>query len=248
MENNLKDLAIYQDLLKADPRNALLQQGLAIAYVNTAASSARAGKIPLALDYSNRGLEIMRPLTSAAPEKAFQRGLFAAMLVLRGTVLITANKPESAIPEVERGCSIYGTLAASGGTSSANLAACYVKLAEAEAKARHSQKAEQDFHQALTIAEPLIKNEPPDLDALYAAADAYSGLADLTLQRSHGRPNTNQQRTNLNEARSLYQLSLDVWHRISHPNHTAPNSFQVGDPVIVSRELKRVDAALANLH
>ncbi len=80
VENNLKDLAIYEDLVRADPKNALLQQRLAITYMNTAASSTRAGKLAPAMDYSGRGLEIMRKLVASAPEKAFQRGIFAATL------------------------------------------------------------------------------------------------------------------------------------------------------------------------
>ncbi|PYV69722.1 MAG: hypothetical protein DMG97_21135 [Acidobacteria bacterium] len=94
VENNLKDLAIYEDMVRADAKNALLRQGLAITYMNTASSYTRAGKIELALDYSNRGLEMMRGLMSSAPANAFQQGIFAAMLVVRGTILTAANKSE----------------------------------------------------------------------------------------------------------------------------------------------------------
>ena len=45
VENNPKGLKIYEDLSRADPRNALLRQGLAMAYGNTASAVARAGNI-----------------------------------------------------------------------------------------------------------------------------------------------------------------------------------------------------------
>ena len=246
VENNIKDLEIYQGLVSADPKNVLLQQGLAIVYINTASSCSRAGKTATALDYSNRGLEIMRRLVASAPEKAFQRGVFAAMLLIRGTVLTAANQAEAAIPEIERGRSIYESLAKTGATNVANVAASDVKLGEAALKAGHDQKAADSFHQALTVAEPLISTDPPDLDALYAAADAYSGLGELSMKSAIGR-SAKARKSSLTEAQSCYQSSLNAWHRIQHPNHTAPNSFQAGDPAIVAQKLKRTEATLSAL-
>jgi eukaryotic-like serine/threonine-protein kinase len=245
LENNLKDLAIYQDLTRADPKNALWRQGLAIAYINSAASAARAGKIPLALDCSNRGLEIMRSLVSSAPDNSFRHSIFATMLVIRGTVLTIANQPDAAIREIEQGASIYESLYKAGSTNHVNVAASYVKLGEAAAKARRGQKAANYYHQALTIVEPLIPAAPADRDALYTAADAYSGLGELSMNAARQPGLTTAQRKSYwTEAQSSYSQSLNTWHRIEHPNHTGPNSFQVGDPAVVAKELKSTEAAL----
>jgi len=46
----------------------------------------------------------------------------------------------------------------------------------------------------------------------------------------------------------VYQKSLDTWHRVPHPNHTSPSSFQAGDPIVVAKELKQTETALAGLH
>jgi hypothetical protein len=40
---------------------------------------------------------------------------------------------------------------------------------------------------------------------------------------------------------------MNTWRRIEHPNHTAPNSFEVGDPAVVAKKIKVIDAALASL-
>jgi len=249
VENNMKDLAIYQDLVRVDSKNRLLQQGLAITYMNTGSSCARAGKIALALEYSNRGLAIMRTLVSSASENAFQQGIYAAMLVIHGTILATANRAELAIPEMEHGRSIYEARFKAGASSHVNVAAANVKLGEAAAKAGHDQKASSYFREALSIAEPMIASEPADLDALYAAADAYSGLGELSMKAAR-RPGLNRKsgKSCWTEARSYLQLSLNTWRRIEHPNHTAPNSFQAGDPAAVAKELKLADAALASAH
>jgi eukaryotic-like serine/threonine-protein kinase len=248
VENNMKDLEIYQELVGADPKNALLQQGRAITYMNTAASCSRAGKISKALEYSSRGLEIMQGLVSSAPKEAFERSIFAAMLVMHGTILTAAGRAEKAIPEIERGRSMYEFLAKAGVTNPANIAASNVKLGEAAMRAGHEDKAAESFHQALIIAEPLMTSDPPDLDALYAAADADSALGELTMKRARGtRPSAEARKSSLAEARSWYASSLNTWHRIQHPNHTAPNSFQVGDPAVVAEKLRETDAAIAAL-
>ncbi len=248
-ENNLKDLAIYLDLTSADPRNVLLQQGLAIVYTNTANSFSRTGQVAKAIDYSNRGLLIMRPLVSSGPKNSFRQYIFAAMLVAHGTILTAANQPEAAMAEIEHGRSIYELLFKAGNMNEVNSAAAGVKLGEAAASARHYKAAAEFFHQALAIVEPLIPRLPADLDALYAAADAYSGLGDVEAKVAR-QPGSDRElrRAHWTEARSWYVQSQNVWRRIDHPNHTAPNSFHVGDPAIVARELKLAETALAPPH
>jgi eukaryotic-like serine/threonine-protein kinase len=249
VENNMKDLAIYQDLVRSDPKNVLLRQGIAIVYTNTAIACGRAGQIATALDYSNRGVEIIQSLASSGPQNAFQQYVFAAILIARGTILTTANQPGAAATELKRGRSIYESLYKAGNTNHANIAAADVKLGEACAKAGLDREAAEYFHQALTIVEPLISSAPADLDAKYAAADAYSGLGNLSMKAArHPGLNLEQRRLSWTEARSWCVLSLSAWRRIDHPNHTAPNFFQAGDPAVVVRNVKLTDAALASLH
>jgi tetratricopeptide (TPR) repeat protein/tRNA A-37 threonylcarbamoyl transferase component Bud32 len=248
LENNAKDLEMYKEIVQADPKNALLQQGLAITYMNTANSCARTGKINPALDYSKRALDILRPLVSAAPDKAFQQGIFAAMLVIRGTILTTANQPENAISEIEHGRSIFENLSKTGSTNIVNVAASDVKLGQAAAKAGQEQKSADYLHRALAVVEPLISGASPDLDALYVAADAYSSVGDLNSKRSSIRASAaTQRKSSLLAAQAAYQSSLNAWHQIPHPNHSAPNSFPAGDPAVVGENLKKVEAALAAL-
>ncbi len=250
VENDIKDLTIYQELNQADPKNALLRQGLAIAYTNAATACSRAGKIELALEYSSKGVEIMRPIAASAAQNAFPRGVFAAILASRGTVLISAGRPAEAIPELLSAKTIYESLSKNGSTfKRANVAACDVKLGEAEAQEKHDASAADYFHEALAIAEPLVSITPPDVDALYAAADAYSGLGSLSVRKAqqHGQ-SKEMRKANWTEAQTWDQRSLDTWHRIDHPNHAAPNSFQVGDPLLVAKELKTTETALSSLH
>jgi serine/threonine protein kinase len=248
-DNNEKDLAIYLDLTRADPKNVLLRQGLAIAYSNAAGSHLRAGHINVALDDSAKALDVMRPLFSAATPNAFQRTIFAAMLGARGTILTVAGKPDAAITELESARSIYESLQKAGSMDNhANVAACDVKSGEAAVMAGHDQLAESYFHRALKLVEPLLAAEPPDLDALYVTADAYSGLGSLSERKARqAGQSVDQKKTSWSEARSWYQLSVKSWQRIEHPNHTAPNTFQVGDPATARKHLESAENTLSSL-
>ena len=249
-DNDEKDLAIYLDLTRSDPKNVLFRQGLAIAYVNTAAAYLRAGRIGLAVDDSTKGVEIMRILVASATPKAFQRIVFAAILAVHGTILTAAGETDAAITDLESARSIYESFYKIGSMENhANVAACDVKLGEAAAKAGRDQQAQSYFHEALTLAEPLIATEAPDLDALYAAADAYSELGALSVRRAQRRGQTKGQRKIAwTEARSLYEQSVKTWQRIDHPNHTAPNFFQVGDRATAKKQLELAEKAVASLH
>jgi hypothetical protein len=116
-------------------------------------------------------------------------------------------------------------------------------LGEATAAGGNDQKAATHFQQALTVVEPLIKAPEADLDALYVAADAYSGLGDLSAKKAQRQRAGAAGKSGWIAAHTYYQQSFDAWRRIEHPNHTAPNSFEVGDPMIVAKKLKMAEAS-----
>ncbi|HTZ97353.1 MAG TPA: serine/threonine-protein kinase [Terriglobales bacterium] len=249
VENNMKDLEIYQDLVNKDAKNFLLRRGVAIAFMNTAASSVRTGQIALAMEYSNRGLEIMRELAATAPDKSYQQRKLAEMQVIRGIILTAANQPQAAIAEIEHARSIYESMYNAGASDQLKVAAADVKLGEAEAKAGHEQMAADHFQEALGIVRPMITKEPADLDGLYFAADAYSGLAELRMRAAQRPAETaEKRRADLTKAQAWFSDSLHTWQRIQHPYHTAPHSFQVGDPALVAKQLKMAEAAISATH
>ncbi len=247
VENNRKGLEIYQELSAADPKNALLRQGLAIAYVNTAAAISRNGDIVKSLEYDGKGLQLMRDLVASVPANTVQRNILAEMLVARGTVFIKASRPDAAIADLESARSIYEALYKPGEDRTL-FASCEIKMGEAAARAARDQDAAEYFHQALRIVEPLIAHPDASLDGLYAAADAYSGLGRISLKKAQQKDQpVGQRKNNWTEARTWYTRSLNAWRRIDHPNRTAPNTFEVGDPAVVAQELRIAEAGLASL-
>ena len=246
-ENNEKDLEIQKGLAALDQKNTLLRESVAIAYMNAADSWSRAGNLPLALEDSARALDIMRTLASAGPEHAFLQNVFAIMLVMRGSILTLAGQAAPAREQIEQGRTIYESLYAAGNMDRVNAAAADVKLGEALAAGGREREAGEAFRRGLAILTPIAAAHPSNLDAHYAMADACFGLGELSLRDARQRGQSNQKRrAGYEEAQSWFKQSLDAWHRIGHPNHSAPNGFQAGDPAVVARELKMVETALGS--
>ena len=176
--------------------------------------------------------------------------VYADMLAVRGTVLLAAKQNAAAIKEFENARSTYQSLFKTGSAAyHASVAACDVKLGESSTMAGQDRAAETYFRRALDMASPLIAGETPDVDALYAAADAYAGLGMLSIRKAKRFPQAPQeQKQNWTDARSWYQKSLSAWQRIGHPNHIASNGFQAGDPAKGKRQLETVEKALAAMH
>jgi len=246
-ENSKKDLEIQLDVVRADPKNVLLQRSLAIAYVNTAGTDSRAGNIREALDFSSKGLELMRQLISSTPEQGYLRRTYADMVAARGSILLAAKQNAAAINEFENARSIYVSLFKPNSAAyHASSAACDVKLGEVSIAAGQDRTAETYFHRALDTVSPLIANDPPDIDALYAAADAYAGLGTVSVRKAKKLSAIAQQKQTWGAARSWYEKSQSTWQRIDHPNHMAPNGFQAGDPATIKKQLDLVDRALSS--
>ena len=181
-----------------------------------------------ALPYYQRELEIERKLTQRSSAIRYASGVAHAYgQITNAYEYIGDNTRE--FENAAKALAIYQDLSHqdSKNASLGQHAACSEKMGEASALAGDPAKAADYFHQALAVAEPLIspKNEAPDYFhaepiALYAAADAYSGLGDLSFRKAQ-RPGQTpaQQKVIWTEARSWYAKSLETWRRIGHPNH-----------------------------
>jgi hypothetical protein len=125
-------------------------------------------------------------------------------------------------------------------------AGCSEKMGETAALAGDVRTAEDNYHQALVIVEPLMVTNPPRLDALYTAADAYSGLGDLRLRQIGTSVASTSRRKARSEACLWYGKSVAVWHQVEHPNRSTPNGFDAGDPALVAKKLQQCQTAPAH--
>ena len=101
------------------------------------------------------------------------------------------------------------------------------------------------YHEALVIVEPLLLSQPANVAALYAAADVYFGIGELSKadkQRSVAPSET--QRNSWAAARAWYRKSAEAWRRIPNPARISPDGFACGNPGDVDRMIPLCDTAL----
>jgi serine/threonine protein kinase len=250
LENDMRDLAIHQELFRVDPKNTLLQRGLAIEYGNVATRLSETGDAAGSVAYMQKGMEMMRALVTSSPQNTRDRGILGEFYLASGSNMMRAHKPEAALKDFGEGCAIIKSQVEAGhGRSQAGLAACVRLMGQAEAQSGNATQASDYYHQTLNIVEPMLADSGAQPEALYAAADAYSGLGDLKLLAA-GQPGLNgeNRRANWTEARSWYVKSRDAWRRIEHPSHVDPDGIEVGTlPEAVEQNIHRCDTALAKL-
>ena len=158
-----------------------------------------------------------------------------------GSIFTEAHKPEAAFGQYEEARSIYQSLSDTG-----RVAGCSEKLGEIATLAGNLQSAEDNYHQALAVVEPLKAIKPPRVDALYTAADAYSGLGDLKLKQIGTSAEPTSWRKARSEACSWYSKSAAAWHQIEHPNRNTPNGFDAGDPAVVTKKLQQCQMVVSH--
>ena len=244
VENDQRYLAMYLRLNAADPKNSTLRQGLAIAYANTADALSRIGRISIAIEDWGRGAAIMRELVSLDPGNARQRHKLAEIIGAGGSIFMRARQPQTALRYFREARDIYRSLAHEPTDDREVIANSSEKMGAAATLAGDVKSAQAYFEEALSAIEPLPSGRDANVMALYTAADAYSGLGDLSFQNAmkHSR-----EKAGLAQARFWYLKSVDAWHRIPHPSHSGPNGIDVGDPKLVLSKLQRCEAALAGV-
>jgi eukaryotic-like serine/threonine-protein kinase len=249
LENNQKALEIYQGLIVKDPQNALLRQGLAIAWVNVGNAIGRDGNRKDGLTDIGKGIDLMQAIIRANPKNQQQRGILAAMHVTRAENLAASRKWPEVLKEYEAALDIYDALYkldASNQAAQLNAAASKAAIGAAMNQMSKVNLAQENLRQALAVVEPFVAAKTPDQQALYTAADTYAGLGDI---ESHAAAipalEPTKSRKHWESARLWYARSLDTWKRIERPTRVSPNGFDAdSSPEGVTKNLRRCDAAL----
>jgi len=99
----------------------------------------------------------------------------------------------------------------------------------------------------LAIAEPLASAKPPNTPALYAIADAYFGLGELSRLSVANFPAANKYRERWAEALDWYSKSAHAWSAIPNPGAVTPSGLPCGNPKLVAQAIAQSKTALAHL-
>jgi tetratricopeptide (TPR) repeat protein len=242
-------LAMLQELVRLDSRNATIQASLAIAYANAAEYLSKSGDTSTATEYANRALEIMRAHSASDPKNAYYKRKVAEITQIKGRILMVARQPAAALKSFEDSRAVYVSLSQDSPASLYYLETAVLmteKMGEAAALLGDFALATSYYRNALQAAESSLDLRPMDKDANDTAAGAYAGLGDLAMREALSRRQpSSTSRAAWTAARDWYRKSLDVWARIEHlrgPVHPGPGD---GDPAVVRKNLGRCDQALS---
>jgi tetratricopeptide (TPR) repeat protein len=92
-------------------------------------------------------------------------------------------------------------------------------------------EASEHYAKAVDLAGLPLSLEHMDIPALYAAADAHSGLGNLAAAKAQKTQGPAARSALENIARRAYADSLNVWKQIPSPSPITPNGYLVGEPL-----------------
>jgi serine/threonine protein kinase/tetratricopeptide (TPR) repeat protein len=123
-----------------------------------------------------------------------------------------------------------------------------IRLGKALASLGRTEEAAAVYRKALAVAEPLATAKPPSTQALYASADAYFGMGELSRMAAVNLSSaTARYKKEWTAARVWYSKSADAWKTIPNPGAVSSGGLPCGNPKAVAQALARAEAALAKL-
>ena len=118
-----------------------------------------------------------------------------------------------------------------------DLAMVQTKIGNALTSMGKLTEAEAAYQKALDTANLSSSLEHVDIPALYAAADAYAGLAEVAEAKAHKSREPSSHSKWLDDARANYEKSVKVWKQIPYPGRISGNGYMARDPKQVALRL-----------
>ena len=250
LSSSRESLEIYRRLLSADPRNELMQRGVAMAELNVGTQLVLGGESTDGLRALDDGVRIAQSMVAADAKNLRDLSTLAGMYEGRGDVRMQLHQPQLAEADYAKACELYeqARTADPGDAGDRVLEAeCHTRLGRALLSERRTEGAVKSYQQALTLLKPALSVTSPDVDALYLVADSYAGLGDSDLAKVGPRGATVEQDLgHWRGARNWYATSLDTWQRIPRTQYRRSPSLPVDSPETVAEKLHRCELALAS--
>lgn len=242
LANHGKALEIYQRLVSEDTKNALFRQGLAITYVNVGESESDLGHSANGLADINKGLTIMKTIVDADPNSD-QRDILAQMHISLGDAFGRARRFSEGIREYRTALQIREAMQPEGPDVRmiGGIAACRVRIAEAERLSGNMTAASAGFHEALSLSEPHLHEK--DDGPRRSAAKAYTGIGDIEASKA-STGLEREKRRHWEQAIQWYHRSLEVGKQLPSLGPYDLSNFNAAD---VARRLHKAESEVAKM-
>jgi prepilin-type processing-associated H-X9-DG protein len=236
-------LGIVEPMAKAEPENVLLRSDVREIWYDTGRALVMAGRNAEGLAAFERLIQQWKSEPNRDSKDI--REALGFNLLWKGETLARMGKAPAALASYREGMACFEAASSKSAPHAIELATGHAKTGAALAAMGKRQDAAAAYQKALAILEPLAEAQPPDFAALYAAADAYFGMGELSkleAQRSAAAPD--RQRNLWMEAREWYRKSAEAWRHIPNPAAISANGFACGNPRDVARMISLCDGAL----
>lgn len=244
------ELATFKSRVERDPQDMMARSDLSEAYYDVGDTLVKMGKFKDGLTTIRMAIALDKELVSADPKRGALRTLLAQHRVAEAEALNKMGDAAGALQSYKEARSFYQSLAELDDLNldaRLNVSATDAKIAAIYLRLRQADDARETYLRALQVSEPPAAGNPPNLQAQYTSADAYSGLGDVAVYLADRTKDPVKQLSHRTEAKSWYEKSLRVWRAIPNRSFISPSEFDVGDPTRVARHLNACNLALGNL-
>jgi serine/threonine protein kinase len=225
-----------EHLAKLDLENKMIQSDLWVAEFLEGRALALAGRNPEALRLLQHALEKYQSLHLEADVGPGPPAMQAWIAEVEAA---TGNLPD-AVKDYEKAAAGLAEDQNNFDDARCDLAMVETKIAAVLAREGKLREAEAEYKKALETANLTDSLEHMDIPSLYAAAEAYAGLAEIAQTNARRVPDATLRSRLMNDARTYYRKSLDVWKQIPYPSRLTGNGYLAEGP-------KQMAARLAKL-
>ncbi len=213
-------------LARLDPENKMLQADLRVADYHEGRALALAGKYHEALVVLQRALQGYLALHLEADSGPGP----GAMQAWVGEAQVGTHNIARALQSFQKAAAIMAPDQATYDDARSDLAVVETKIGDTLIKMGKLREASATYSKALEIANLKFSLEHKDFPAIYAAADAYAGLGDLSAAQARQTQDPVVQSQHYREARAAYEKTLELWKQILNPSRISGNGYLAGDP------------------
>jgi len=234
------EFQLLQPTALADPKDIDAQSIFITSEGDVGHALVEAGRVKEGLAFLLRAIGKQAGLAKSAND-SHSRSLLASTEILVGEAFEHAGNVSRAQESYSRALDIYAAISSADPKDiedTVNEACTRNHLGRTHVKAGNLDQASEEYRKALTIAKWLVTSNSDNMEALYALADSYTGLGDVSAVLARRARVAKNQSKRWRESGDWYQKSLSTWQKIPNPAHISPNFFNVTEPREIARRAK----------
>jgi eukaryotic-like serine/threonine-protein kinase len=239
-------LKLSTELAVSDPRDA--QSGVTIIedYKLVADLESRAGRDRDASIHMEKAFSLMPKLIAQSPNDTEVQAMKADLNTTAGDIASRKHHYQRALKYYETSIDVLSAVVSANpqnGGAGQRLGATYNSAGRAQLGLHNVEAAEVSFKKAVSLVNEAAKASHPNMQVLYALADAYTGLGDVEASRASdpGRKRDDRGQHSQQSA-TWYRQSAAVWQRVPEVDRVSPDAFDCVPPAAVARRLSQVEA------